>query len=59
MATGEAPWWVEVRRDRRGYSIVEYGLLVYVEVLVVLPVCGRLEYLKYARLGEVVVYYPY
>jgi hypothetical protein len=47
---------VEVRRDRGGYSIVEYGLLVYVEVLVMLLVIGCLEYLKYARLGEVVVY---
>jgi hypothetical protein len=38
---------------------VQYGLLVYVEVLVLNPVFGRLEYLKYARLGVVVVYYLY
>jgi hypothetical protein len=50
---------VEVRRDRGGYSIVEYGLVVYVEVLIMLLVFGCLKYLKYARLGEVVVYYLY
>ena len=50
---------MEVMRGRGGYSIVEYGLLVYVEVLVMLLVFRRLEYLKYTRLGEVVIYYLY
>jgi hypothetical protein len=35
-----------IKRDIGGYSIVEYGLLVYVEVLVVFLGFWRLEFLE-------------